>query len=139
VPGGIGELRGQLHLHGPVPGPPGHRPGRAVSLPAPGRGHPARYRPGGHGRASAACHCRERRGARGPGHHRDRIRVRAELPDHHQRGRHRRVDGDLPAARGGDRARGPDPGRDHHRDHARGHRAGPGRSSPDTTPNEGKQ
>ena len=26
VPGRLGQLRGQLHLHGPVPGPPGHRP-----------------------------------------------------------------------------------------------------------------
>ena len=88
------------------------------------------------GRADAACHRRERRGDRGAGDHRDRVRVRAELPDHHQRGSDRRLDGDLPAASGRDRARRPGPRREHHRDHARGHRPGPGGSGPDTSPGE---
>ena len=35
-------------------------------------------------RQNAACHRRERRGDRSAGHRRDRVRVRAELPDHHQ-------------------------------------------------------
>ena len=34
MPGRLDQLRDQLHLHGQVPGPPGHWPGRAVGLPA---------------------------------------------------------------------------------------------------------
>lgn len=34
MPGGIGQLRGQLRLYGPVPGPPGHQGDRPVGLPA---------------------------------------------------------------------------------------------------------
>ena len=48
---------------------------------------------------------RERRRDRGAGDHRHRVRVRAELSDHHERGSNGRIDGDLPAARGRDRAR----------------------------------
>ena len=61
-------------------------PGRAVRLPARRRRRHARDHPGRYRRPDAACHRRERRGDRGAGDHRDRVRVRAELPDHHQRG-----------------------------------------------------
>ena len=51
MPGRLGQLRGQLHLHGPVPGPPGNRPGRAVRLPARRRRRHARDHPGRHRRS----------------------------------------------------------------------------------------
>ena len=46
MPGCGGQLRDQLRLHGPVPGPPWHRPGRLVGLPAGGSVGPACDRPG---------------------------------------------------------------------------------------------
>jgi hypothetical protein len=59
------------------------------------------------------------------GDHRDRVRVRAELSDHHQRGRDRRIDGDLSAAGGRHRARRPGPQREHYRDDAGWYCSGP--------------
>ena len=69
----------------------------------------------------------------------NRIRLRAELPDHRQRGRDRGIDSDLSPAGGRDRARCPGPQRDRHSDHARRHSASPSRNSPDTPPNEASQ
>jgi len=69
----------------------------------------------------------------------NRIRLRAELSDHRHRGGNRRVDSDLPAARGRDRARSPGPQRDHHREHARRRSPSPGRDSPHTPTAETSQ
>ena len=67
MPGRLDQLRGQLHLHGQVPGPPGHRCSRVVGLPARGRIGHARHSPGRHSREHPACHGGQRRSGRGAG------------------------------------------------------------------------
>jgi EamA-like transporter family len=52
------------------------------------------------------------------------------------RGSDRRLDGDLPAAGGRDRARHRGPGREHHCDRGRRYCPGPAGSGPDTPPDE---
>ena len=109
-----GELRGQLCLHGPVPGPSGHRPSRLVGVPARGGIGLAGDSPGRDRRPQSAARCHRRRQHPGPRPDRNRRRIRAELPDHRQRGRHRGVHGHLPAAGGRHHPGLPGPRRAHH-------------------------
>jgi drug/metabolite transporter (DMT)-like permease len=48
MPGSFGQLRDQLHLHGPVPSPARDEPHHAIGVPAPRGGSHARTRPGHH-------------------------------------------------------------------------------------------
>ena len=61
------------------------------------------------GAQTPALHRRERHSDRRTANHGHWIRIRTELPDHHQRRSDRRIDGDLPAAGDRDRARPPGP------------------------------
>jgi drug/metabolite transporter (DMT)-like permease len=54
LPGSGGLLRHQLRVHGQVPGPPEHQPGRLVRLPARGSIGLAGARPGGERRPGPA-------------------------------------------------------------------------------------